>query len=139
MSFGPSGTLNSIAYTQYGDLPLMQLVSATGIWGITFLITWFAAVVNWAWERDFAWPQVRGGGVLYAGILAVVLLGGGARLALFPPQATLVRVAGLSPSQAAVATFNTQLPPATGALLASGVSVMRTLLCCSCCLSCGAG
>ncbi|HYX50673.1 MAG TPA: hypothetical protein VE843_13070, partial [Ktedonobacteraceae bacterium] len=52
-SFGPFGTINSIANTQYGNLPLMQLVSVTGIWGITFLITWFAAVVNWAWERGF--------------------------------------------------------------------------------------
>src|SRR6266581_7702878 len=120
VSFGLAGTLNSIAYTQYGDLPLMQVVSVTGIWGIIFLITWFAAVVNWAWERGFAWPNVRGGGLLYAAVLSVVLLGGGARLALFPPQATLVRVAGLSPSQAAVAAFNTQLPPAIGALLASG-------------------
>ena len=85
-SFGPFGTITSIAYTQYGDLPLMQLVSVTGIWGITFLITWFAAVVNWAWERGFAWPSVRGGGLLYAAILSVVLLGGGARLALFPPR-----------------------------------------------------
>ncbi len=119
-SFSSFGTINSIANTQYGDLPLLQVVSVTGIWGITFLITWFAAVVNWAWERGFAWPQVRGGGVLYAAVLSVVLLGGGARLALFPPQATLVRVAGLSPSQAAVAAFNTQLPPAIGALLASG-------------------
>lgn len=120
ISFGPSGTLNSIAYTQYGDLPLMQLVSVTGIWGITFLITWFAAVVNWAWERGFAWPQIRGGGALYAAILAVVLLGGGARLALFPPQAALVRVAGLSPSRAAVSAFNQQLPQATMSLLLSG-------------------
>jgi len=120
VSFGPSGTLNSIAYTQYGDLPLMQVVSVTGIWGITFLITWFAAVVNWAWEQHFAWPQVRGGGLLYAGVLAVVLLGGGARLALFPPEATTVRVAGLNASQAAVAAFNKQLPQETLSLLLSG-------------------
>src|SRR5436305_13192180 len=120
ISFVPSGSLNSIAYTQYGDLPLMQLVSVTGIWGLTFLITWFAAVVNWAWEQHFAWPHVRGGGLLYAAVLAVVLLGGGARLALFPPQATLVRVAGLSSSQAAVSAFNQQLPQATLSLLLSG-------------------
>ena len=119
-SFGPLGTYFSIAYTQYGNLPLMQLVSVTGIWGLTFLLTWFAAVVNWAWERGFAWPQVRGGGVLYAAVLAVVLLGGGARLALFRPEATLVRVAGLSASQAAVAALNKQLPQATASLLASG-------------------
>ncbi|GAC1347952.1 MAG: apolipoprotein N-acyltransferase [Ktedonobacteraceae bacterium] len=119
-SFSPNGTITSIANTQYGDLPLMQVVSVTGIWGITFLLTWFVAVVNWAWERGFTWPRVRGGGLLYASVLAVVLLGGGARLVLFPPDATLVRVAGLSPSQAVVAEFNKQLPPAIGALLASG-------------------
>jgi apolipoprotein N-acyltransferase len=119
-SFGPFGTYNSIAYTQYGDLPLMQVVSVTGIWGITFLLTWFAAVVNWAWERGFAWPNVRGGGLQYAAVLAAVLLGGGARLALFPPEATLVRVAGLSASQAAVAAFNKQLPQETLSLLESG-------------------
>ncbi len=119
-SFGPNGTIYSIANTQYGNLPLMQVVSVTGIWGITFLITWFAAVVNWAWERGFAWPQVRGGGLLYAAVLAVVLLGGGARLALFPPEATSVRVAGLSASRAAVAAFNQQLPQAILSLLESG-------------------
>lgn len=119
-SFSPSGTINSIAYTQYGNLPLLQVVSVTGIWGITFLITWFASVVNWAWERGFAWPQVRRGGAFYVAILAVILLGGGARLALLPPQATLIRVAGLSASQAAVAAFNKQLPQETLNSLLSG-------------------
>ena len=119
-SFGPNGTIYSIANTQYGDLPLMQVVSVTGIWGITFLITWFAAIVNWAWEQHFAWPQVRGSALLYAAVLAVVLLGGGARLALFPPQATSVRVVGLSASQASVAAFNQQLPQATLSRLLSG-------------------
>ncbi len=109
-SLGPFGALPSIANSQYGNLPLMQVVSVTGIWGITFLITWFAAVVNWAWEREFDWPKVRGGVLLYGAILAVVLLGGGARLALFPPQANKVRVAGLDAPQAAVKTLD-RLPP----------------------------
>jgi apolipoprotein N-acyltransferase len=120
ISFGPLGTYYSIAYTQFGDLPLMQVVSVTGIWGITFLLTWFAAVVNWAWKRGFAWPNVRGGGLLYAAVLSVVLLGGGARLALFPPEATTVRVAGISASRAAVAALNKQLPQETLSLLLSG-------------------
>lgn len=119
-SFGPNGTITSIAYTQYGDLPLLQVLSVTGIWGITFLLTWFASVGNWAWERGFAWPKVRGCGLLYAGVLLVVLLGGGARLAFFPPDGTLVRIAGLSPSRAAVSAFNQQLPPETLNLLISG-------------------
>jgi apolipoprotein N-acyltransferase len=119
-SNGPFGTYNSIAYTQYGNLPLMQLASVTGIWGITFLITWFASVVNWAWERGFAWSELRLGGLLYAAVLAIVLLGGGARLSLFPPHAATVRVAGLSASQAAVAAFKQQLPSSTLDLLISG-------------------
>ena len=53
-------------------------------------------------------------------VLAVVLLGGGARLAFFPSETTTVRVAGLSASQAAVAAFNKQLPQATLSLLLSG-------------------
>lgn len=119
-SFSSFGTLNSIANTQYGNLPLMQLVSVTGIWGITFLIAWFASVINWGWERGFAWPHVRRGGLLYAAILAVILLGGGARLTLSPPQASLVRIVGLSASQSAVTAFNQQLPSATISLLLSG-------------------
>jgi apolipoprotein N-acyltransferase len=119
-SFGPFGSYNSIAYSQYGNLPLLQLASVTGIWGITFLITWFAAVINWAWERGFAWPKVQGGVLLYGLILSGVLFGGGARLALFPPQASLVRVAGLSASQTAVAALNQRLPQQTLSRLLSG-------------------
>jgi apolipoprotein N-acyltransferase len=32
------GSWGDAAYTQYGNLPLMQLASVTGIFGITFLI-----------------------------------------------------------------------------------------------------
>ncbi len=120
-SYGPSGSFYSIAYTQYGILPLMQLAAVTGIWGITFLITWFAAVANWAWEGGFAWPRVRGGALAFAAILAVVLLGGAARLALFPPPAAnRVRVAAISASQAAVSAFNQQLPAAALDALVAG-------------------
>jgi len=92
-----TATQTNSAYTQYGNLPLLQLLSVTGLWGITFLMSWIESVVNWAWERGFAWPQVRGGTTLYAGLLALVLLFGGARLALFPAQASTVRIAGISP------------------------------------------
>ena len=91
------------AYTQYGNLPLLQLLSVTGLWGIVFVMSWLASVVNWAWERSFAWPRVRGGAALYASLLALVLLFGGVRLALFPAQASTVRVAGITPSHAVIA------------------------------------
>jgi apolipoprotein N-acyltransferase len=92
----PFGTAyGSAAVTQYGDLPLLQITSITGPYGIGFLIAWFAATVNRIWERP-SWH----GGVTYAAVLLAVLLGGGARLALAPPATATVRIAGVSPSPA---------------------------------------
>ena len=95
-----ASTWTNPAYTQSGNLPLLQLLSVTGLWGIVFLMSWLASVVNWVWEQGFAWPRVRGGALLYAGLLTMVLLCGGVRLALFAPQGSTVRAAGISPSRA---------------------------------------
>jgi hypothetical protein len=35
-------------------LPLLQLLSVTGLWGIVLLMSWFASLVSWAWELGFA-------------------------------------------------------------------------------------
>jgi len=76
----PGGSWGSPAYSQYGDLPLVQVASVTGIHGITFLISWAASVGSWAWDRGFVWDVVGGGVSLYAAILIVILLLGAARL-----------------------------------------------------------
>lgn len=80
----PTGTFGAIAYTQSGNLALMQLVSVTGMWGITFLVTWFGSVVNWVWERQMDWQRCRCGVAIYAGSLVAVLLFGSLRLAHSP-------------------------------------------------------
>ncbi|HAS53497.1 MAG TPA: hypothetical protein DCS42_04860 [Nitrospiraceae bacterium] len=92
----PFGSWGSAAYTQFGTGALVQIVSVTGLWGVTFLIAWFGSVVNWAWEKEFAWVKIRHGAEAYAAILALVLLFGGARLIFFPPAAETVRVAAIS-------------------------------------------
>jgi apolipoprotein N-acyltransferase len=90
------GSFGLLSYTQYGNMPLIQIVSITGIWGIGFLITWLATVVNFVWEQEFAWLKIRKVVGVYAGIISVVLLFGGARLALFPPEEKTVRVASIT-------------------------------------------
>jgi apolipoprotein N-acyltransferase len=92
----PFGSIFSFAYTQYGNLPLLQILSITGIYGITFLMAWFASTGNWIWERHFSWPRIRKVTLLYAGLLALVLLSGSIQLAFFPPSAQTIRVAGIS-------------------------------------------
>jgi apolipoprotein N-acyltransferase len=95
----------ALAYTQYGHLPLVQVLTVTGLSGLTFLVTWFASVVNWAWEQDFRWPKIRLGTGLYAGILALALLLGGARLTLLRPASNTVRVGSITITRAQVMQF----------------------------------
>lgn len=97
--FTPFHTFGSPAYTQYGNLPLMQLVSLTGIWGLTFLISWLAPVINEVWERG-ATPNVLRYSLLpFALVFVSVLVYGSVRLT-FTPIASVVRVAGLTPDRA---------------------------------------
>jgi len=48
----PSGSYGTLIHTQ-SSLPLLQLVSITGIWGVIFLITWTASIINWLWDNHF--------------------------------------------------------------------------------------
>ena len=54
-TFGILATYGSPAYTQVADLALLQPVSVTGIWGLTFLIHWLAPVANEVWEHASEW------------------------------------------------------------------------------------
>lgn len=95
-SQGPYATWGSAAYSQYGNLPLLQVLSVTGLWGITFLIGWFAAVCNWLWEEGLDSEGARRAVWLCLGAIATVVLLGGARMALFPTSSQTVRVASIS-------------------------------------------
>jgi apolipoprotein N-acyltransferase len=98
-SHGPVGSWGSIPYSQSGNLPLLQILSVTGLWGITFLIGWFAGVVNWALELGFGDRRARFPLLLFAGVYGVVILLGGARLVLSAPAGPTVRIASLSPTK----------------------------------------
>lgn len=92
----PYGTWGALGYTQSSNLPLMQLVSITGLFGIAFLISWFAAVVNDAWEQSFVWRRFRWTAWSFGVVCGLVLVSGAVRLALFPPTAQTVRVASIT-------------------------------------------
>jgi len=90
----PYGTWGATGNTQHGILPLMQLSSVTGIWGIGFLVGWFAAVMNWAWDQQFDWRSVQHGVLIFLGLATAIFLLGGLRIVLAPRRQT-VRVAGI--------------------------------------------
>ena len=108
--FSPLGTAYGLlAVTQYANLPLLQIISVTGPYGIGFLIGWFATTANWAWEKPGVWrrePAVVGA---FAVVMMTVLVGGALRLAFFPPSTSYVRIAGIVPSMDVLRTSNRML------------------------------
>jgi apolipoprotein N-acyltransferase len=94
--FTSAGSWGSIAYSQYGFLPLMQVAAVAGIWGITFVMGWFASTLEMAWSRGFEWTEIRGP-VLTCGVaLSAIVFGGYMRLTLAPTDRASMRIATLN-------------------------------------------
>ncbi|KZB80025.1 nitrilase-related carbon-nitrogen hydrolase [Amycolatopsis regifaucium] len=91
--FGDFGALGS---TQSGNLPLLQVASVTGVYGLTFVLAWFASVVNSGWTEG--WPQVKRSILVHVCLVVVVFAAGGARLLFDAPTTRTVRIAGISPA-----------------------------------------
>ena len=90
-SGSPFGTFGAAAYTQRGFPPAMQIVAIAGLWGLTFVASWTASLVNHFWEtrpNRLSWT--------FAGVLALILtLSFGRTLLLLQPRET-AQVAGFS-------------------------------------------
>lgn len=113
---GPHGTAGSLAYSQVECLPVLQLASITGPWGITFLVMAVPAAIAAAWQlarhtRGAAARQIGGGAVV---VVAGVVVFGAARLADAP--APVVRV-GLIASDPPTSPQQAKQGAATTALL----------------------
>ncbi len=93
--FGDFGVLG---FTQHANAPLIQVASVTGVYGVTFLVAWFASVASWAWGVGFRWSAIRRTVLTYVVILLLVLGAGGLRLVLSAPTTDTVRVAGVTAS-----------------------------------------
>ena len=97
----PNGTLLSMGYSQTDFLPLLQMASLAGLWGVAFVVTLVPSAIAVAWDRRAL------SGLTPALVIALIVLGYGVvRLRHIPGQVP-VRV-GLAASDhgldAAVAT-----------------------------------
>jgi len=105
---------------------MLQIASVTGIWGLVFLMTFFASVVHYAWLRAFKWARVKHVIYFYVFIFCLVVLMGTARLAFFAPLSETVRVAGITgpetQSQMIDLGLRKELPP-----FEKTIDVMETL------------
>jgi apolipoprotein N-acyltransferase len=112
---GPHGTAGSLAYTQVEFLPVLQLASITGPWGISFLVLLVPAALATAWQlRATPSRALRIAGVPAMAVVAVLAFGV-ARLADETPGPQ-VRV-GLIASDPPTSPQQAQAGAATTALL----------------------
>jgi len=94
ISTNPGGSNGALAHTQ-SSLALLQIVSVTGIWGLTFLITWTASVINWLWDNSFEKKKIFSSLIVYGIPILIIILFGQIRLAMNNEHGT-VRIASIN-------------------------------------------
>jgi apolipoprotein N-acyltransferase len=89
----PHGTAISLSYSQLNFLPMLQLASVTGPWGISFLLLGFSSAIAMGIHLRKAAPR-RAVRIVSATLctIVVVLVFGAVRLELPPPPGQEVRV-----------------------------------------------
>lgn len=92
-SGSPFGTFGAAAYSQRGFLPAMQIASVFGLWGINFVMSWFASLINHLWENGFKFTRLT---LTSAGLLALILVLSLGRILLPSQPKQTVTVAGFS-------------------------------------------
>ena len=104
----PNGTAGSIAYTQTDFLPLIQVASLTGIWGITFVVTMVPAAVAVLWHtRRSAKEMIRTASAPVILVLSVLLFGS---IRLSQPSSNRSISVGLAASDTSIPHFRTTEP-----------------------------
>jgi apolipoprotein N-acyltransferase len=90
------GTWGNPAYG-ISNLAFLQFASLSGIWGILFFIYWTASFINEAWEQKFKLAKIRKLCWAYAGITALIIGYGLARLNIENSSNAMVKVAAITP------------------------------------------
>jgi apolipoprotein N-acyltransferase len=93
------GTFGDISYSQMNFLPILQIASVTGIWGISFCIFLFAATIAALFSVGSA-PEKAPLAIVVSAFLACVLGFGVWRLATTPRDSPTVKVALIASDEA---------------------------------------
>lgn len=88
----PHSTFGNLAYSQMDFLPLVQLASLTGVWGITFCVFLVPATVAMLLDQNSTTKPRRIAACVFASVIAVMIFGLW-RLQSVPVDVTTVRIA----------------------------------------------
>jgi apolipoprotein N-acyltransferase len=75
-------TTFTFAGSQFILTPLVHMTSVTGLWGLLFVMSWFASVANTAWEGGFDIRVWKTPFLTFTAVLVVILAFGGIRISI---------------------------------------------------------
>ena len=101
----PMGSFGLWPNALYSSPVLMQMASVSGIYGLTFLMAWFASTAAWVWEQGLVWSKVWRGLAIFGAFMALVIVYGNVRLSFFHPQPGTVRVHQIMDSDEGLVTM----------------------------------
>jgi len=82
--------------SQFALRPLVMTSSIFGVFGLSFLVAWFAPMINYLWEENWNIKKLGYSGLVYIAIMVVMLIYGGTVIA-FPKKADkTVPIAGIT-------------------------------------------
>lgn len=88
---------SSIANTQYRFQAIQQIASVFGIWGISFLMAWFASLVNWMSARQWKWTHISTGATIAGTVYLLVFTFGIIRISQVDySEIDTVKIAGIT-------------------------------------------
>jgi apolipoprotein N-acyltransferase len=89
------GIWGNASVAHYSSFHFIQIASVFGIFGISFLVAWFASTINWIVQHGFD-PKTTGKGLaVYGTIIIMVLIYGHIRTNTSPPEDETVKVASI--------------------------------------------
>ncbi len=94
--YTPYGSWGHAAYSQHTQLVMLQSISLFGMSFITFLIGWFASILNWAFYHNMEWQKIKKAVVIFGMLMLITLSFGSIRLTFFRPASETVRIASIS-------------------------------------------
>lgn len=90
------GTLFCFGQSQAVLQPLVMISSIIGMLGLSFLIAWFASMVNNLWEEALDFKKLVYSGLVYIAVMAVLLIYGAVSI-VYPAKAEkTVTIAGIT-------------------------------------------
>ena len=79
----------------YGPMVFQQLLSLFGIWSFIFLTSWFASLLNYAWENGFQWSKIRWASTIFLTMVTLVFLFGAIKISSSRPEPITVKIAAV--------------------------------------------